>query len=86
MLLQHRIALYTLTDSSKLEKTEKKISCISLQQRFVCIFGNTCEGMLATLNLSTPYFRWRHLDVISLTNVSKTKLVAISYTILLINV
>jgi hypothetical protein len=61
------------TDSSKLERVQRKFAALWYGTFFVGVFCNNYEGILASLNLSTLYSRPRHLDVLFLVNVFRTK-------------
>jgi hypothetical protein len=69
----------TTTDSSRLERVQRKFAALCSRRFFVAVCCNDNHGILAILNLSKLYSSRRHLDAIFLTNVLKNK-ICCSYT------
>jgi hypothetical protein len=64
----------TSTDSSKLERVQRKLAASSNCKFVVGVFCNSYEGIIARLNLSTLYSRLRYADALFLINVFESKI------------
>jgi hypothetical protein len=47
----------------------------SAEDYFAGMCYSNCEGILAKLNLSILYSRWKHLDVLYIINLFKSKII-----------
>jgi hypothetical protein len=67
----HKLELHYTDDHGQTPKSKKKF-CLVLKQIFCVCFLQQLGGMLARVNISTLYFRRKHLDALFLINIFKS--------------